>query len=181
MKVFRKILACGPMLLATCKQDGQLQSWRDGQLQSWEVGMLQNGEVAQLQTCRGQRKEPRRNKKEEGRWEQGREGRQSSMMPFPVPCDVECFFFCSQARRRQTRGKNGIKTRKYGADFGYVWICDSVLKQLVRPRSNTGSRGMACDNYRLKGRHVLYAFAIELPSELTAMKRLQCIPSLWPI
>ena len=91
------------------------------------------------------------------------------------------FFFCSQAMRRQTRGKNGIKTRKYGADFGYVWVCDSVLKQLVRPRSNTGSRGMACDNYRLKGRHVFYAFAIELPSELTAMKQLQCIPSLWPI
>ena len=42
------------------------------------------------------------------------------------------------------------QTQKLPFDFSLCLVVCSVSKQLVRPRSNTSSRGSGCDTYRLR-------------------------------
>ena len=53
------------------------------------------------------------------------------------------FVFWSKARPPQ-------QTQKLPLDFSLCLVVCSVSKQLVRPRSNTSSRGSGCDRYRLR-------------------------------
>ena len=69
------------------------------------------------------------------------------ILPGVVRCEL-CFFGRKQSRRNKRKKKKN--NEKLPFDF---WLClavCSVSKQLVRPRSNTSSRGSGCDTYRLR-------------------------------
>ena len=71
-----------------------------------------------------------------------REGGTSSMTSLLTWCDAVPFFW-SKARPPQ-------QTQKLPFDFSLCLVVCSVSKQLVRPRSNTSSRGSGCETYRLR-------------------------------
>ena len=59
-------------------------------------------------------------------------------------------FFLLASQDAAANPKSAIKAQKLGVDFLLCLGRCFCLKQLVRPRSNTGSRGIGCDTYRLR-------------------------------